>query len=146
MPRNKIDTRILTKLRNIRNDGNGGFMYKKAVFTTGEVANLLHIHQTTVIDWVDKRLLTSYRTPGGHRRISREALFIFLERHEMPVPNVLIGPVNTVVETEKHRHNREDFQMNPHSQSKPMEAFPPYPKTGGVKNGVRKTKLATKHR
>jgi len=64
-------------------------MDHKSVFTTGEVADLLHVHQTTIIDWIDKKQLESYRTPGGHRRIQRESLLKFLQDHSMPVPNIL---------------------------------------------------------
>ena len=117
-------------------------MDKKSVFTTGEVANLLHIHQTTVIDWVDKGLLGSYKTPGGHRRIMRESLFKFLDDHKMPVPHVLISEEAYTDEDEKHRPLHEGFQVNPYSQSKPMEAFPPLPKKGGVRNSARKARLA----
>lgn len=86
-------------------------MHNKQVFTTGELSDLLHIHQTTVIDWVDKGLLTSYKTPGGHRRITRDALFKFLSDHNMPVPHVLIGNPPKNEENEKHRHLHEGFQV-----------------------------------
>ncbi len=62
-------------------------MDQKQVFTTGEVANLLHIHQTTIIDWAKKGLVKSYRTPGGHRRIVRAELLAFLHTHKMPIPD-----------------------------------------------------------
>lgn len=61
-------------------------MDQKQVFTTGEVADLLHIHQTTVIDWAKKGFVKSYRTPGGHRRIEKESLLTFLHVHKMPIP------------------------------------------------------------
>lgn len=61
-------------------------MDSKQVFTTGEIADLLHIHQTTVIDWAKKGIVKSYRTPGGHRRIERSSLLAFLHEHKMPVP------------------------------------------------------------
>lgn len=61
-------------------------MHTKTVFTTGEVANLLHIHQTTVIDWAKKDLVKNYKTPGGHRRILKESLLSFLHAHNMPLP------------------------------------------------------------
>ena len=64
-------------------------MDQKQVFTTGEVADLLHIHQTTVIDWAKKGFVKSYRTPGGHRRIEKESLLTFLHKHQMPVPSEL---------------------------------------------------------
>ncbi len=62
----------------------------KRVFTTGEVADLLHIHQTTVIDWAKKGLVKAYRTPGGHRRVEVGALLSFLSEHKMPVPDELM--------------------------------------------------------
>lgn len=62
-------------------------MDTKVVYTTGEVADLLHIHQTTVIDWAKKGIVKSYRTPGGHRRIQRDELLNFLNNHDMPVPD-----------------------------------------------------------
>ncbi len=61
-------------------------MHNKQVFTTGEVADLLHIHQTTVIDWAKRGYVKSYKTPGGHRRIEREALIKFLHDKKMPIP------------------------------------------------------------
>ncbi len=61
-------------------------MTEKYVYTTGELASLLHIHQTTVIDWAKKGLIKSYRTPGGHRRVERASVIDFLKRHEMPMP------------------------------------------------------------
>ncbi|MBI2346960.1 MAG: excisionase family DNA-binding protein [Deltaproteobacteria bacterium] len=87
------------------------------VFTTGDVANLLHIHQTTVIDWIEKGHLTGYRTPGGHRRIQRDELVRFLHAQKMPVPAPLregsshIPPVG--VESERHVHDA--YQINPHA-------------------------------
>lgn len=36
--------------------------------TSGDVAKVFNVHPTTVIDWADKGLLPSFRTPGGQRR------------------------------------------------------------------------------
>lgn len=88
-------------------------MHNKVVFTTGEISDLIHVHQTTVIDWIEKGMLSSYKTPGGHRRISREDLLTFLAKHKMPVPNALIKPESAVA-LEKHRHIHEDFNENPY--------------------------------
>lgn len=117
-------------------------MNNKSVFTTGEIANLLHIHQTTVIDWVDKGILSSYKTPGGHRRISRDNLMSFLDEHNMPVPNVLTKTSSNRSEDEAHRHVHEGFQIGP--KQKPMDAYPPLPKNGGVRNVGKKAKLTKK--
>lgn len=118
-------------------------MSEKKVFTTGEIANLLHIHQTTIIDWIDKGLLASYKTPGGHRRITRESLFLFLENHDMPIPNHLTKEPSNAKEDEAHRHGHEGFQIGP--KTKPMEAFPPLAKKTGSRNVGRRDKLQKKH-
>ena len=81
-------------------------MNSKYVFTTGEVADLLHIHQTTVIDWARKGLVKSYRTPGGHRRIEKGALLIFLHQHQMPIPNELEHKQPTSEEPKLGEHRR----------------------------------------
>jgi DNA-binding response OmpR family regulator len=39
-----------------------------------------------VINWIEQELLSSYRTPGGHRRIRRDDLLAFLRKHNIPVP------------------------------------------------------------
>lgn len=39
---------------------------------------------STVLSWVDRGWLPAHRTPGGHRRIERQALVEFLRAHEMP--------------------------------------------------------------
>ena len=44
----------------------------KDIFTTHEVSKLLQVNPRSVINWIEQDLLNSYRTPGGHRRISRE--------------------------------------------------------------------------
>ena len=62
---------------------------EKIVFTTHEVSKLLQVNPRSVINWIEQDLLTSYRTPGGHRRIRREDLLAFLRRHEIPVPRAL---------------------------------------------------------
>lgn len=39
---------------------------------------------STVLSWVDRGWLPAHRTPGGHRRIERQALVDFLRAHDMP--------------------------------------------------------------
>ncbi len=58
----------------------------KDIFTTHEVSKLLQVNPRSVINWIEQDLLNSYRTPGGHRRISREDLLAFLRKHQIPVP------------------------------------------------------------
>lgn len=46
-------------------------------YTTRQVADLLGVSAPTVIKWVESGALIAHRTPGGHRRISHEALDSF---------------------------------------------------------------------
>ena len=48
--------------------------------TTRQVADLLGVSAPTVIKWIEKGDLAAHRTPGGHRRVSQEALRDFSER------------------------------------------------------------------
>ncbi|MBI4055673.1 MAG: helix-turn-helix domain-containing protein [Elusimicrobia bacterium] len=58
-------------------------------YTTFEAGKLCGVYPTTVINWVNLGRLKAYTTPGGHRRIYREDLIGFLEKHRMPVPREL---------------------------------------------------------
>ena len=62
---------------------------KKNIFTTHDVSKLLQVNPRSVINWIEQDLLKSYRTPGGHRRISRDHLLAFLRNHEIPEPPAL---------------------------------------------------------
>ena len=65
-------------------------MANKTIYTTHEVARLLHVNPRSVINWIEQNLLPSYRTPGGHRRIRREDLLAFLRKHQIPTPATLL--------------------------------------------------------
>jgi excisionase family DNA binding protein len=62
-------------------------------YTTYEAAHLLGVSLPTVVNWINARRLKAHRTPGGHRRISREDLATFISRHGMPMPQELVGAV-----------------------------------------------------
>ena len=62
----------------------------KSIYTTHEVSRLLQVNPRSVINWIEQSLLTSYRTPGGHRRIRREDLLAFVRKHQIPTPSSLI--------------------------------------------------------
>jgi len=47
---------------------------EKEYFTTTEAARLLSVSPDTVLKWVRKGKIASYRTPGGHARIPKEAV------------------------------------------------------------------------
>jgi excisionase family DNA binding protein len=60
-------------------------------YTTFEAAQLLGVSLPTVVNWIKARRIKAHRTPGGHRRIAREDLAAFMQRHGMPVPEELSG-------------------------------------------------------
>jgi excisionase family DNA binding protein len=61
-------------------------MTKKAVFTTFETAKLCHVSPLSIINWVNAGRLPAFRTPGGHRRIRREDLLLFMRDNGLPIP------------------------------------------------------------
>src|SRR5437773_11574317 len=63
---------------------------EKSIYTTHEVSRLLHVNPRFVINWIEQHLLSSYRTPGGHRRIRREDLLVFIRMHQIPTPASLV--------------------------------------------------------
>ncbi|OGL60886.1 MAG: hypothetical protein A3I72_04045 [Candidatus Tectomicrobia bacterium RIFCSPLOWO2_02_FULL_70_19] len=56
----------------------------KKAFTTFEVAHVCDVTPVTIQNWIDKGWLAAYRTAGGHRRVRREDLIVFLESRNMP--------------------------------------------------------------
>src|SRR3954471_24985395 len=75
-------------------------MNNKDIFTTHEVAQMLSVDISTIIDWIDQKKLAGYRTPGGHRRVRREDLFSFLKTYHMPAVGALSDdtPLALIVE------------------------------------------------
>lgn len=64
---------------------------KKKVYTTGEVAQICQVAPRTVSKWFDSHMLRGYRIPGSQdRRIPHEYLVEFMQKHNMPVPDVLL--------------------------------------------------------
>lgn len=56
----------------------------RTYLTTHQVARMVGASPSTVLSWVDRGWLPAHRTPGGHRRIERQALAEFLRAHDMP--------------------------------------------------------------
>lgn len=53
--------------------------------TTGQAAEYCHVSQATIVNWIKKKKLKAYATPGGHYRITLSDFLSFLEAHDMPV-------------------------------------------------------------
>jgi excisionase family DNA binding protein len=64
-------------------------MNGKAVYTTFEAAKLCHVSPLSIINWVNAGRLAAFRTPGGHRRIRREDLVVFMRDNGLPLPEEL---------------------------------------------------------
>ena len=54
------------------------------VYTTVDLAKVCKVSLRTVIRWVDEGKLTSFRTPGGHRRVREPDLVKFLDHYQIP--------------------------------------------------------------
>ena len=52
--------------------------------TVSEAAELLGVSENTVRRWADAGHIDAYRTPGGQRRFSTEAMDAFLRRAAAP--------------------------------------------------------------
>jgi len=55
-------------------------------YTTQQIAKMLGVSVPTVVNWVKQSRLDAHKTPGGHRRISREALERFAASYAYPLP------------------------------------------------------------
>lgn len=53
-------------------------------FGTYEIAQICHVTPSTVGNWIDKGLLPTFTTGGGHRRVWQEDLMVFLKKHNIP--------------------------------------------------------------
>lgn len=62
-------------------------------FTTFEASRLLGVSLPTIVNWIKANRLKAHKTPGGHRRISRDDLLQFLRKYQMPVPAELADEV-----------------------------------------------------
>jgi excisionase family DNA binding protein len=56
------------------------------LYTTNQLAALFGVVPTTVIDWVERGKLEAFKTLGGHRRITHQAVLEFLERNRLAYP------------------------------------------------------------
>jgi excisionase family DNA binding protein len=61
-------------------------MAQPRYYTTQQVAKTLGVSVPTVVNWVKQGRLDAHKTPGGHRRISQEALESFCGVYAYPLP------------------------------------------------------------
>jgi excisionase family DNA binding protein len=60
-------------------------MDSKQSFSTSEVARFCHVTPDTVRKWAEAGRIPVFKTPGGHRRIRRDDLILFLQENGMPL-------------------------------------------------------------
>ncbi len=58
--------------------------------TTFEVSRICGVVHSTVSNWVDDGKLPAFKTPGGHRRVKKEALLLFLKLHQIPISEEIL--------------------------------------------------------
>jgi excisionase family DNA binding protein len=61
-------------------------MLRRLFFTTFEISQICGVNPTTVQNWIKRKKLKAFQTPGGHRRVRREDLIAFMKEFGMPFP------------------------------------------------------------
>jgi len=61
-------------------------LYEKDIFTTYDAARICAANIASIKNWIAKGLLKAFRTPGGHYRIKRRDLQLFIQKYNMPNP------------------------------------------------------------
>lgn len=56
------------------------------VFTVYKASQYCKVSSQTIINWIDSGYIAAYKTPGGHRRISRKDLEAFMVKQGIPIP------------------------------------------------------------
>jgi excisionase family DNA binding protein len=80
-------------------------MLSKA-FTTRQAAQLAHVSQSTIANWISSGKLGAFRTPGGHHRIMPDEFTRFLSSHGFPIPEVLkVAPLKILIIDETNAAN-----------------------------------------
>ncbi|MBN1257610.1 MAG: response regulator [Planctomycetes bacterium] len=64
---------------------------QEKLLTSGKVAKLCQVSVPTVLNWINSGFLPSYKTAGGHNRISPLGLLRFLTENSMFIPSELYG-------------------------------------------------------
>jgi excisionase family DNA binding protein len=61
-------------------------LIEKDIFTTYDAARICNANIASIKNWIAKGLLKAFRTPGGHYRIKRRDLQLFIQKYNMPNP------------------------------------------------------------
>ena len=63
-------------------------MSKKRFVTTGEIAKICEVSPKTVIAWIERKQLKSFRIGRGPRKVTLADLYDFLGSRNFPVASV----------------------------------------------------------
>lgn len=63
-------------------------MSKKRFVTTGEIARICEVSPKTVIAWIERKQLRSFRIGRGPRKVTLDDLFEFLGSRDFPIASV----------------------------------------------------------
>lgn len=59
-------------------------------YTTHDIARFCDVYPSSVVHWINDGKLRTYKTAGGHHRVTREDLIDFLSRLNMRLPEELV--------------------------------------------------------
>lgn len=71
-------------------------MSKKKFVTTGEIARICEVSPKTVIAWIERKQLPSFRIGRGPRKVTLENLYDFLGSRNFPISS--IGELSQLLE------------------------------------------------
>lgn len=66
-------------------------------YSSRKIGEIVGVDASTASRWIDAGLIGSFRTPGGHRRVSGDQLLEFLSGRGIPVPDELRPAHRTVL-------------------------------------------------
>lgn len=58
------------------------------IMTVAEASKYCNVSPKTIINWIDTGHIKAYKTVGGHRRIQKANLEIFMKKQGIPVPEM----------------------------------------------------------
>ena len=54
-------------------------------YTIGEIARIINVARSTVINWIKKGKMDAFQLPGGNNRVTRDNLILFMEQYGIPL-------------------------------------------------------------
>ena len=57
----------------------------KREYTIGQIAKIINVARSTVINWIKDGRITAFQLPGGNNRVTRENLVKFMREYNIPL-------------------------------------------------------------